>query len=131
MLTTKEYARCTMLRMAQSAQTNEKDTGTRIHYIPEWATLRSMRQADIVKAFPADMNVNKSTVSRWFKGSLPEKRHLEGLGEIFGIEPASLFRHPDDDWIAKFFRERTEAERDRAIEVLKAMFRNSHTGTNG
>lgn len=121
-----------MLRMTQVTSIHSGKTPQRIHFIPEWAAKREMRQADIVKAFPPDMNVNKSTVSRWFKGSLPEAHHLAGLAAIFETEVSSLFRDPDDDWITKFFRERSEAERDQAIDVLKALFKNSsRTGTEG
>jgi transcriptional regulator with XRE-family HTH domain len=122
MITTVARVQRKMLRMTQI---HSGKTPHRIHYIPEWAAKRNMRQADVVRAFPAEMNVNKSTVSRWFNGTVPEPQHLVGLAEIFKTEVSALFRHPDDDWIAKFFR-------DQAIEVLKAMFRNSRgTGTNG
>jgi hypothetical protein len=80
-----------------------------------------MRQVDVVEALEG--LVDKSTVSRWWAGSLPEKRHLQALQELFGLdETASLFRHPDDDWLAQFFRGRTEEERYRMRQILEAAF---------
>jgi len=119
-----------MLRMAQVERIHSDKNPPRFHFIPEWAAKRSMRQTDIVAAFPADMNVNKSTVNRWFKGAMPKPFHLVGLAEIFETEISALFRHPDDDWIARFFQERSDAERDHAIEVLKVLFKQSKTGTD-
>ena|SRR3990167_2127523 len=94
---------------------------TRLHYIPEWAERRGLRQADIVEALGGA--VDKSTVSRWFAGTLPVREHLEALQGLFGLEEmAALFRHPDDDWLARFFRSRTEDERYRIRQMLEAAF---------
>jgi len=97
---------------------HQSKTPPRIHFIPEWAERRNLKQADIVALTGAD----KGLVSRWFKGVLPKQNYLDMLASIFEIDVASLFRHPDDDWLAQFFRDRTEAERDKAIEMLKVMF---------
>jgi succinate dehydrogenase flavin-adding protein (antitoxin of CptAB toxin-antitoxin module) len=131
-LTTPPLPRRTMLRMTQVTRIHvDKSPASRLHFIPEWAAHRGMRQADIVAAFPPDVAVDKSTVNRWFKGSMPKDKHLLVLAAIFETEPNSLFQHPDNDWLARFFSQRSEAERDQAIEVLKAMFRNLRTGTDG
>jgi transcriptional regulator with XRE-family HTH domain len=119
-----------MLRMTQVHRIHADKTPQRYHYIPEWAAKRNMRQKDIVAAFPLEMSVDKGTVSRWFNGSLPKAHHLEALATIFQVEVNSLFRHPDDDWIAQLFRDRSEADRDKAIAVLKALFP-PRTGTDG
>lgn len=93
----------------------------RLHYIPEWAERRQLRQADIVEALNG--RVDKSTVSRWFNGALPEQPNLEAIAGVFGLdEPISLFRHPDDDWLARFFRGRTQDERYRIRQMLEAAF---------
>ena len=93
----------------------------RVHYIPEWAEKRRMRQVDIVEGLNG--LVDKSTVSRWFAGSAPESKHLLALAELFQLEePVSLFRHPDDDWLARFFRGRSEEERYRIRQMLEAAF---------
>lgn len=90
----------------------------RIHFIEEWAERRGLKQADICRA----LDVDKSTVSRWFDGVLPQVKHLEPLAELFEVEPNALFRHPDDDWLARFFKERDEEERARIKATLEAAF---------
>jgi hypothetical protein len=67
------------------------------------------------------LGVDKSTVSRWFKGTVPVEEHLIALtGFLEAEEPAALFRHPQDDWLAQFFRGRSAAQRARAIKILQA-----------
>ena len=90
----------------------------RPHYIPQWAELRGLSQTDIAEA----INVDKSTVSRWFGGASPFTKHQEALAELFGCDPESLFRHPDDDWISRFLRSRTHEERERIKAILEAAF---------
>lgn len=91
----------------------------RLHYIIEWAELRGRKQADIVRA----LGVDKSTVSRWFDGTIPSETHLIALAAYFEIEdPRALFRHPDDDWLARFFRERSRDETSRMRAMLEAAF---------
>lgn len=102
-------------------------TPVRIHFIVEWAERRNLKQADIVREIGAD----KGLVSRWFDGTVPKGEYLEKLAELFGTDVHGLFRHPDDDWLAKLFRDKSEAERERAINMLKLFFQNDRTGTNG
>lgn len=92
----------------------------RRHYLAEWMELRGVKPADITEAIGAD----KSLISRWLnKGVLPGKNYLEALAGFLGAEEgAALFRHPDDDWLARFFRERNEADRARARAILEAAF---------
>jgi transcriptional regulator with XRE-family HTH domain len=92
---------------------------TKNHYIPEWASHRHLTRADISREIGAD----RSLVSRWFAGTIPSERWLEPLANLFGVEVAAIFRHPDDDWLAKFFRDKTEEQKEAAIEVLKIFFR--------
>ena len=99
----------------------QADKEIRLHFIPEWAERRGLRQADLVDALGGA--VDKSTVSRWFSGTLPARDHLAALQGLFELEEASaLFRHPDDDWLARFFRSRTEEERYRIRQILEAAF---------
>lgn len=95
----------------------------RRHYIPEWAEHRQLKRADIARGVGAD----KSLVTRWFKGTVPGDEYLEALAALFGTDREGLFRHPDEDWIAKFFRNRSEADRRRARDALDLMF--PKTGT--
>lgn len=100
-------------------------TPNRRHYIVEWASKRNLRKADIARETGAD----KGLVTRWFKGTLPGPEYLDKLAALFGTESAeSLFRHPDEDWIAKFFRDRSDADRERARELLDLAF--PKTGTH-
>lgn len=113
----------TVAAMARPTRIHKDKFPIRFHYIPEWAARRKLKQADIVRELASD--VNKSTVSRWFSGVVPAEAHLIALTELFAAgEPAALFRHPDDDWIARFFRDRSPAERDRALRLLKAIDEN-------
>jgi transcriptional regulator with XRE-family HTH domain len=63
----------------------------RMHYIPEWAKQAGKSQADLVRA----TDVDKSNVSRWFKGVIPDGKHLIAVAEaVEAPEPAALFVHP-------------------------------------
>lgn len=97
----------------------------RVHFIPEWAAKRDMTQADICR----ELGVDKATVSRWFKeGNIPSSKYLEPLAEAFGLEDVNgLFLHPDDDWLARFFRGKSEEQKTRAMELLNLWFK--ETGT--
>ena len=115
------------LRMTQLTRIHADKTPIRLHYIAEWAAKRGMRQADIVRK----TGVDKSTVSRWFKGTLPSEDHLIGLKELFALdEVASLFRDPDDDWLTRLFRNRSDEERQRIMKVIELSFP-PRTGTDG
>lgn len=116
-----------MLRMTQITRIHSSKKPVRLHYIVEWAAKRGMRQTDIVRK----TGVDKSTVSRWFKGTLPSEDHLFVLKELFQLdEVASLFRDPEDDWLARLFRNRSEEERQRIIKVIEISFP-PKTGTDG
>lgn len=92
----------------------------RIHYIVEWAKKRSLSQADICREIGAD----KGLVSRWFTmGILPKPEYLEKLAELFRTDIHGLFRHPDDDELLQIFRDKTEAQKAQALEILRILFR--------
>ncbi|MDW9780938.1 XRE family transcriptional regulator [Sinorhizobium meliloti] len=114
--------------MSNIEQIHADKTPVRIHYIPEWAERRNLSQADVVREIGAD----KSLVSRWFAGTLPKDEYLEKLAGLFGTDVHGLFRHPDDDWLTRFFRDKTEEQKERAIEMLRLFFReHDKTGTDG
>ena len=113
-----------MLHMGQPTKIHMNKQPIRIHYIKEWAAKRNLKQKDIVH----QIGVDKGTVSRWFKGSLPTEQHLIALAHLFGTDVPGLFRDPDDDWLARFFKERSEEEKRRASQVLEAAFPKSGTG---
>lgn len=101
----------------------------KIHYIAEWATHRGMERADIIR----ELGVDKSNVSRWFTGrALPSADYLRRLAALFHLDDVNaLFRHPDDDWMTQFFRERDDEERKRIKQALELMFPPRRTGTEG
>ena len=101
----------------------KKDAEPRLHYIPEWAEKRQLRQTDIVEALGGSgIGVDKSTVSRWFSGALPEKRHILALQGLFSLdEPAALFRDPDDDWLSRLLRGKSADERFRIRQAIEAV----------
>lgn len=91
----------------------------RPHFIPEWAEHRGYAtQAELVEALDAD----KSVVSRWYGGTSPSKEWQKKLAALFDCERDGIFRHPDDDWIAKFFRDRSADEIKRMKQMLEAAF---------
>ena len=93
----------------------------RPHFIPEWAERRQMSQADLAKEIDAD----KSVISRWFNGSTPGLEYQRKLAALFFGDPEqadSLFRHPDDDWLTRFFRGRSKDEIERIKQTLEAAF---------
>lgn len=106
--------------MAQPTRIHADKPSRRLHFLIEWAELRSLTQADISR----ELDVDKSSVSRWFAGSVPTEKHLFPLAGLLGFEdePAALFRHPDDDWLARFFRGRDQEERARIRQTLEAAF---------
>jgi transcriptional regulator with XRE-family HTH domain len=107
--------------MSNVTKIHNSKTPMRTHYIVEWADRMSVRQVDLVKATGAD----KSTVSRWFQGQMPGIEYLPTIAAALGREDiASLFRDPDDDWMAEMFRKKQLEKEDqkRAIAILDAAF---------
>lgn len=98
----------------------------RPHFIPDWAERRGLSQAELGRELGAD----KSVVSRWFKGSTPSLDWQLRLAALFGVERESLFRHPDDDWLARFFRGRSLEEIEKMKQMLELAFP-KRTGTGG
>lgn len=90
----------------------------RPHHIKEWADLRGLKAADLARELGAD----KSVISRWFGGSTPSVEWQIKLAALFGTEPEGLFRHPDDDWLSKFFSDRSRDEIERIKATLEAAF---------
>lgn len=90
----------------------------RPHHIEDWAEARDLQQKDIVR----ELGVDKSLVSRWYAGSTPSKEWQEKLADFFGIEREALFRHPNDDWVTRFFADRSNDEIARMKTMLEAAF---------
>lgn len=90
----------------------------RPHFIKEWANRRHLTQADLARELGAD----KSLVSRWFSGSTPGVDWQERLAGLFSCDPDALFRHPNDDWIKRFFEGRSEDEIEHIRKSLEITF---------
>lgn len=107
------------LRMAATTRIHQGKTPRRKHFIPEWAEVRHLKQADIAR----DTGADKGTVSRWFAGNLPQDQYLDAVVGCLSLDSRdALFRHPDDDWMAKFLRNRSAEERERIKQMLEAAF---------
>ncbi|WP_244316744.1 helix-turn-helix domain-containing protein [Pannonibacter tanglangensis] len=113
--------------MADPTQIHPTKSPRRIHFIEEWAAKRQLTQADVAR----QLNVERSTVKRWYDGTIPTRSdHLEQLAELFALDdPSMLFRHPDDDWMARLFEGRTKDELDRMIQMLDLAFPRHHPPT--
>ena len=98
----------------------------RPHHIEDWAKRREMSQADIAREIGAD----KSVVSRWFNGTTPGVEWQTKLAALFQLDdPEALFRHPDEDWISRFFANRKREEVEKMKQMLELAF--PRTGTKG
>lgn len=96
----------------------------RPHFIPEWAEARRLKPADLARELGAD----KSVVSRWYNGASPGAEWQDKLAALFHCERDALFRHPDDDWLSRFFRGRAADEIERIKATLEAAFPRSKPG---
>lgn len=116
---TPAVVRCaTADRMSEVTRIHKDKQPRRPHHIPDWAEVRGLSQADIVRELGAD----KGVVSRWFDGSTPGTEWQERLAALFATTPEGLFRHPDDDWLSRFFKDREREEIERIKATLEAAF---------
>jgi transcriptional regulator with XRE-family HTH domain len=112
--------------MAKREKIHNSTTPRRIHFISEWIEHRGLQQSDVAEA----LGTNKGTVSKWCSGALPSETNLLALASLLEVEPPDLFRHPYDDWMARLFRNRSEEELARMVNMLKAAFPSAE-GANG
>lgn len=90
----------------------------RPHHIQEWAEQRGLSQSELAVEIDAD----KGLVSRWYSGSSPAEEWQKKLAAFFGCDPEALFRHPDDDWVERFFQGRSREEIERIKDTVKTAF---------
>jgi len=124
-LTTKRRVLRKAQHMAKVTRIHKDKTPTRIHFIAEWIEHRGYQQSDVVDA----PGVNKGTVSKWCSGDLPSEDNLLILAGFLETEPNLLFHDPNDDWLARMFRQRTADERERMKAMLEAAFPMKKDGT--
>ena len=62
--------------------------------------------------------------SPMLRGTLSTGDYLKKVIAYLQLEgdPTALFRHPDDDWMARLLKGRGEAEKERMRAVLEAAF---------
>jgi transcriptional regulator with XRE-family HTH domain len=107
--------------MSSVAEIHQGKEPIRRHYIKEWAELRGMKPVDLA----TELGVEISQVTRWFAGQMPRKDTQLRLAQLFAGEdaqPEVILRHPDDDWLAKFFADRDEAERAKIRQAMELLF---------
>ncbi|MCF1453431.1 helix-turn-helix domain-containing protein [Agrobacterium vitis] len=89
----------------------------RAHYVVEWAQLRGLSQADIIRELDGD----PGTVSRWFGGTLPTAANLEKLATLFKTDIPGLFHHPADDKLLKSVAALSPEQRLALAEALQGV----------
>lgn len=104
--------------MQKPVRIHQNKTPIRRHYIKEWAEARNMTQADLAR----ELDTDKSQTSRWWQGQMPNSSTQERIAAVFEIEPEALLRHPDQDWMARFFEGRAAEERDRIKQAMELSF---------
>jgi transcriptional regulator with XRE-family HTH domain len=90
----------------------------RPHFIPEWAERRGLTQVELANLLGAD----KSVISRWYAGATPGEEWQSKLADLFVCDREGLFRHPDEEWLTKFFRNRSADDVQRMKTMLEAAF---------
>lgn len=104
--------------MSTPVKIHQMKQGRRPHFIPEWCEKFNLIQAELAEKLGADPGL----VSRWFSGSTPSLDYQRKLAELFDCETDGIFRHPDEDWMARFLRGRPREEVDRIKNTLEAAF---------
>jgi hypothetical protein len=68
------------------------------------------------------LGADKGVVSRWYGGATPGEEWQTKLADLFGCNREGLFRHPDEEWLAHFFCNRSADEVERIKQMLEAAF---------
>ena len=77
--------------------------------------------------------VDKTQVYRWLRGQMPQAPMQARIAAALGFEGETerLLIDPTMDWLTDFFRDKTEEQKEKAIQMLKLMFDTQKDGTNG
>ena len=106
---------CTMPNVTRI---HERKQPRRPHFIREWMEMKGLRAKDLAE----ELDVDKSVVSRWLAGATPTEENQQILADFFGCERDGIFRHPDDDWMARFLRDRPPEEVKKIKRVMSELF---------
>lgn len=116
-----------MAQVAKVRKIHSDKLSHRRHYIVDWAAKRGKNQAEIVRG----VGVDKGTVSRWFDGTVPREEHLLALAGYLEVsdppDPEALFRHPDEDWFLRLFRQQSEDTRRTIVSLMEDNLRRRGT----
>lgn len=89
-------------------------------YLAEWREHCGLTQ----EALGGRIEVSHVTVSRWETGKRrPDLDAQAALAEALDIEPADLYRHPDQPSADALLRDQPQEIREQAIRLIKAISR--------
>lgn len=123
-----------MQPMAKLTRIHQNKQPIRRHFLNEWLAAKGLKPADLVDLLndpdrPMDLEeIGKSQVYRWLSGQLPQPATQLRVADVLGIEPEALLRHPDDDWVAKFMKDRDAEEIQRIKNTLENAFPKKDAG---
>lgn len=111
----------------------------RRHYLAEWLEARGLKAMDLVELLNDPersseySEIDKTQVYRWLRGQMPQPAMQVRIAAALGFEddPDKLLQDPTLDWLSDFFRDKTEEQKEKAIQMLKLMFSEDKTGTTG
>ncbi|MGQ3080656.1 MULTISPECIES: helix-turn-helix domain-containing protein [Rhizobium/Agrobacterium group] len=125
--------------MAKVTKIHQGKQPVRRHYLAEWLEAKQMTPVDLLEQLNDPersmglTEVDKSQVYRWLKGQMPQAPMQLRIAGALGFEddPGKLLEDPTMDWLSEFFRDKTEEQKEKAIQMLKLMFADIKTGTDG
>lgn len=125
--------------MAKVTKIHQGKQPIRRHYLAEWLEAKQMTPTDLLDILNDPdrsmglTEVDKSQVYRWIKGQMPQPAMQMRIAGALGFEnePDKLLQDPTMDWLSDFFRDKTEEQKEKAVQMLKLLFADIKTGTDG
>lgn len=125
--------------MAKVTKIHQGKQPVRRHYLAEWLEAKQMTPTDLLDVLNDPdrsmglTEVDKSQVYRWIKGQMPQPAMQMRIAGALGFEnePDKLLQDPTMDWLSDFFRDKTEEQKEKAVQMLKLLFADIKTGTDG
>jgi hypothetical protein len=116
--------------MAKTSRIHSNKPAVRRHFLAEWLEAKEITPMELLEGlndpdrFSDLPAVDKSQIYRWIKGQMPNRSAQVRIAHALGFpdEPEKLMRDPAIDWIAKFFIDKTEKQKQSAISLLKLFF---------